>query len=185
MQRTKSTANSCTCWVDILEHWMYYAYPRSHEQDMRRQRIAHAKSKNQPENDSLVARHGAKLLCNILTFHLNFSPWSWGCKPSIHASKSTSLVLGITTFKREPLSKILKLELFKVKMTAVKMKNYFVEKIGTNSSTVSSMEMKSHTNFIWGEKLCTPFTEEDWEGFLGGIGLNTPNLLGKVLSLKS
>lgn len=104
---------------------MYYADSRSHGQDMRRQTIANAKSKNQPENDSLVARHGAKLLCNVLTFYLYFSPWSWGCKPSIHASKSTSLVLGITTFKREPLSEILKLELFNVKMTAVKMKKLF------------------------------------------------------------
>lgn len=104
---------------------MYYAYPRSHGQDMRWQRIANAKSENRPENDSLVVRHGVKPLCNVLTFYLYFSPWSWGCKPSIHASKSTSLVLGITTFKREHLSEILNLELFKVKMTAVKMKKLF------------------------------------------------------------
>lgn len=103
---------------------MYYAYPRSHGRDTRRQKLANAKSENRPENVSLVVRHGAKLLCNILTFYLYFSPWRWGCKPSIHASKSTSLVLG-TTFKREHLSEILKLELFKVKMTAVKMKKLF------------------------------------------------------------
>lgn len=104
---------------------MYYAYPRSHERDTRRQKLANAKSENRPENASLVVRHGAKLLCNILTFYLYFSPWSWGCKPSIHALKSTSLVPGITTFKREHLSEILKLELVKEKMTAVKMKKLF------------------------------------------------------------